>query len=324
MDDELRKEILRKQLIKQHHGKHQVTAKYTPKYPDSVEREYIRMVNALMSMESGILKKHIPELKRIIMEGDNAARLDDTSDNEEKRKAVRRSGLVSVLRRIEELFESIESELRSAFGLFGLSKAIQAIADLDEKLSTKEWKKTVKKTFGIDLLEDYYQGDFYSKAIEEWISDNVDLIKTIPHDSLGKIKQMVYENYMSGKTSTSIVKEIQRQYGMDKRHARFIAKDQTAKLNSKITQKQQRDAGVTMYEWSTSGDQRVRRGDKVKGGAVDPMGDNHKRLEGMVCSWDDPPLVDRKRGRRCHPGQDYQCRCCALPVFDLDNLDLPM
>jgi hypothetical protein len=28
-------------------------------------------------------------------------------------------------------------------------------------------------------------------------------------------------------------------------------------------------------------------------------------------------------GRRCHPGKDYNCRCVALPVFNLPGLNLP-
>ncbi|MDR1706162.1 MAG: hypothetical protein LBS19_15970 [Clostridiales bacterium] len=46
-------------------------------------------------------------------------------------------------------------------------------------------------------------------------------------------------------------------------------------------------------------------------------------LNGKKFSWSDPPVVDGRSGRRCHPGQDYQCRCAALPVFNLPELDLP-
>lgn len=46
---------------------------------------------------------------------------------------------------------------------------------------------------------------------------------------------------------------------------------------------------------------------------------NHKRFR-----WDNPPVVDEKTGRRCHPGKDYQCRCCALPVFNIKTVDLPV
>ena len=63
------------------------------------------------------------------------------------------------------------------------------------------------------------------------------------------------------------------------------------------------------YAWSESGDGRVR--------------DSHKHLNKKRFRWSDPPIVDAKTGRRCHPGQDYQCRCVALPVFDIDTIDLP-
>ena len=54
------------------------------------------------------------------------------------------------------------------------------------------------------------------------------------------------------------------------------------------------------------------------------MRDSHRHLNGKRFSWNDPPVVDARTGRRCHPGQDYQCRCVALPVFDLETLDLPI
>lgn len=323
MDDELHKELLREELKKRNKGKKSVVSKYRPKYPDSGEREYLRMVNEYMAIEKKILLKYIPEIKRILNEG-TRYHVDSKKENEEKRKVARFSTIDNTIVRLTILFGSIEKELNAAFGLYDLKRQIKKIADFDHKLSIREWKKVVSKTLGIDLLDDYYSGNYYRDMIEKWVSDNVELIKTVPNQSLYKMKEMVYQNYMKGSTTTDIVKEIQRQYGMSKRHAKLIARDQTAKLNADITESQQRDAGISRYEWSDSHDERVRAGDKMGKGMIDPMGNNHKRLNGHIFSWDDPPLVDRKRGRKCHPGKDYQCRCCALPVFDLDNLDLPM
>lgn len=179
---------------------------------------------------------------------------------------------------------------------------------MNHKLTIAEWKKVVKKTFGINLLDDYYLGDFYQKMLQQWVSENVDLIKTIPQNSLQKMKEIVYEDYMRGCTTTEIVRKIQQQYGTDKRHARLIARDQTAKLNAKINQSQQTDAGVKQYKRSDSRDRRVR--------------ESHRKLNGRIFRWDNPPETDD--GRRCHPGEDYQCRCCAIPVFDIDTLNLPV
>lgn len=308
MDDSVRKIILREQLEKKCHGKKTVRSKYKMKYPDSAEREYLRTVNEYMAIEKDVLMKYVPEIKRIINEGTPKFNTDAKNENDRKRRLVRFSEIDNTIRRLQMLFESIQKELDSAFGMYDLKRNIEKIAGLDHKLSIREWKKAVNKTFGIDILEDYYSGDFYGEMIEQWVSQNVDLIKTQPKESLGRMKELIYKDYMSGKSTSNIVKELQAQYGMDKRHAQLIARDQTAKLNSEITQSQQRDAGVSKYEWSGTLDRRER--------------DSHRALEGKVFSWDNPP--ETEGGRRCHPGEDYQCRCCALPVFELDNLDLPV
>lgn len=76
--------------------------------------------------------------------------------------------------------------------------------------------------------------------------------------------------------------------------AELIARDQTLKLNGDITQARQENAGVTSYVWSTSHDERVR--------------DTHAELDGQEFDWASPPEPG-------HPGDDYQCRCVALPVI---------
>ena len=98
--------------------------------------------------------------------------------------------------------------------------------------------------------------------------------------------------------------------GIDERYAQFLAVDQVAKLNCDIAKQQQTSIGVKRYKWSTSKDARVRK--------------SHRVLHGKIFEWDNPPIVDEKRGRKCHPGQDYRCRCVAIPVFDKESLNIPV
>jgi len=311
LDDEVRRSIFREQLKKTSRGKKQVTAKYIPKYPVGAEREYIRIINKYMAIEKQVLMKYIPELKRIISDGTsdfNADAKNRKKDNEKRRKFVRFEKVDNTLRRLQPLFESMDKELSASYGMYDLKRQLKNLSSLNTKLSTAEWKKTVHKTFGINLMEDYYSGDFYKDMIEKWIAENVKLISSVSKESLGNIKERVYRNYMEGKPPSGIVSDLQEQYGLDKRRAKLIARDQTAKLNAAITKHQQKDAGISRYEWSTCLDERVR--------------ESHAELEGKIFSWDNPPETDG--GRRCHPGEDYQCRCCALPVFDIEELELPM
>ena len=260
-----------------------------------------------MAAEKEILIKYIPLLKQILNEA-SQFHTDSKKDNENRRKQSRLSVIDNIIVKLTVLFKSIEKEVEAAAGLFDLKRKIDNIANLGHKFTTSEWKKVIRKTLGINLLEDYYSGDIYKDLLEKWVSDNVDLIKTVQNKSLDKMKEMIYQNYMKGTATTDIVKEIQRQYGMSKRHARLVARDQMAKLNSKITQYQQRDAGIEEYIWSTSEDEQVR--------------DSHRELNGKKFRWDNPPL--NSDGRRCHPGEDYQCRCIASAVIDIDTVDIPV
>ena len=210
--------------------------------------------------------------------------------------------------RINEIFASIESKLVKKVSGYGLRKKLENLANLNRKLTVKEWKKAIRSTLGIDIREDYYLGDFYKEQLQDWSKQNVELISTIPNDTLAKMREIVYNGYTSGKTTTRMLKEIQRAYKVGLKHARLIARDQTAKLNGQIQRHQQIDAGITEYIWCTSGDERVR--------------DSHKALDGKKFSWDNPPL--NSDGRACHPGEDYQCRCIGRPVFNSSNLNLPI
>jgi SPP1 gp7 family putative phage head morphogenesis protein len=204
---------------------------------------------------------------------------------------------------------TIQANFEKKAESFGLERKLDNLAKLTRKLTIKEWKKVCQATLGINVMEDYYMGEFFSEALKEWSVSNVNLVKTIPKETLTNMQNIVLEGYTAGKSNTTIGKEIQEAYGIDRRHAQFIARDQMAKLNADLTRAQQKDAGVEEYVWSTSGDRRVR--------------DRHRELDGKRFKWGDPPIVDKRTGRRAAPGEDYNCRCVALPVFNLSELDLP-
>lgn len=283
------------EALKKKFGSHEVLLnKRPPRYPEQAEREFKRITNSYMRLLNKLLKEHLPEIKNAADEEKNH-RHDDTTD------------LLAV---VTKVFEKIANELQCDMEAFGLEHRVEDMAKLTRKLSINEWKKAVESTLGIQLADDYYTGELFRKLMKEWIDNNVDLIKTIPNDSLSQMRELVLEGYRNGKPTTKIVKEIQEVYGMTRRHAQLIARDQIAKLNGQIARLQQEDAGVSEYIWSTSGDSRVRQG--------------HKALDGKRFKWSDPPIVDAKTGRRCHPGEDYQCRCVALAVFDYETIDLPI
>lgn len=222
MNDEIRKKLFRKTLKEKNKGKIYVVCKYQQKFPDSAEREYIRILNSYMAAKKEILIKYIPLLKQILNEA-SQFHTDSKKDNENRRKQSRLSVIDNIIVKLTVLFRSIEKEVEAASGLYDLKRKINNIANLGQKLTTLEWKKAVRKALGINLLDDYYSGDIYKDLLEKWVSDNVDLIKTAQSNSLDKMKEIVYQNYMKGTTTARC------QYGLS----------QFTSLDIKMVRKQQ-------------------------------------------------------------------------------------
>ena len=282
------------------YGHDTLNSKYEPQIPASVEREYVRVTNDYMSILKKELEKQLPELKKVYKR-----------ERDIEVYPKRRNDSITDLQiAITNVFNKIKNVIIAKTNGFGLRHKLEVLANMNRKLTIKEWKKAVRTTLGIDIREDYYLGDFYVEQLQKWVDENVSLISTIPEETLDKMRDIVYDGFTHGKTTTRMVKEIQKVYGVSRRRAELIARDQTAKLNGKIQQAQQQDAGITEYIWYSVGDERVRK--------------SHRALNGKKFSWAEPPVVDERTGRRCHPGEDYQCRCIARPVFNKNTLVLPL
>lgn len=297
--DQNRLDRLTRQKVAKKFGSHDVLySKYIPQIPASAEREYVRTTNAYMRILKEELEAELPKLKEVYKENRDS----EVMENQ------RNDGFTDLMLSINQLFSQIKNKITAKTIGFGLRKKLEVLANINRKLTVKEWKKSIKSTLGIDIREDYYLGDFYVDQLQAWVDYNVSLISTIPKDTLDKMKDIVYDGFTKGKTTTRIVKEIQKAYNVGRKHAELIARDQTAKLNGQIQRAQQMDAGITEYIWCTTGDERVR--------------DSHKELNGKKFSWNDAPV--NSDGRKCHPGEDYQCRCIGRPVFNRNTISLPV
>ena len=286
---------------KKFRGRENLISKAAPRYPANLEREYVRITNAYMALLNQILQARLPALRQAI-----AAERERARREADARHDAGESGY-GMNETIADAFEQIASIFEERALSFGLENRLSALANQARRRSIREWRRMVRQTLGIDIMQDYFMGEFYRKALTLWGVTNVDLIKTIPKTALVDMQNIVLDGWRQGITNTAIGQQIKEAYGIHRRRAHFIARDQMAKLNADLSQAQQQDAGVKEYIWSTSGDERVR--------------ERHEELDGKRFSWNDPPEV--APGRHCHPGQDYQCRCVSLPVFNLPGLNLP-
>lgn len=128
---------------------------------------------------------------------------------------------------------------------------------------------------------------------------NVGLIRTISQSLLGDVQEVLEANpstHVKG-----LAAALQERFSVNESRGKFWARDQTLKLHAKLTQERQRKAGGRRYIWTASDDERTR--------------EIHADLDGQVFEWSDPPVTN-EAGDRNHPGEDYNCRCTAYPIFD--------
>ncbi len=147
---------------------------------------------------------------------------------------------------------------------------------------------------------------------ERWIRKNVDLIQVEPRVQRA-VEHVLSKPLAEGVRVEDLKQQLQERLGIEARRAELIARDQTLKLAGQLQQARQTQAGIRRYVWTTSEDERVRP--------------DHAKLDGTVQSWDSPPIVDSRTGRRAHPGGDFQCRCNSDPVleeFSEPNINAPL
>lgn len=183
-------------------------------------------------------------------------------------------------------------------------ESINALSNIPDKYMQSitwmndDFDKTVRAVAVPSQLTEAQKGFLAS----EW-SYNLDLyIKKWTDENILKLRQDIQENAFGGRRSSALIKYIQNNYQVSRHKAEFLARQETSLLMSKFHQSKYADIGVYEYRWSTSHDERVRP--------------DHQELNDKVFNFQTPPVVDRKTGRRCNPGEDYgPCRCIAIPII---------
>ncbi len=140
-----------------------------------------------------------------------------------------------------------------------------------------------------------------SAALKGFQTRNADLIRGLRKKTNARVRETLEKAYESGMRIDDLRRKLADELGIAESKADLIARDQVLKLNGDLTEERQRQAGIETYQWSTSGDERVR--------------DMHADLDGTIQSWDDPPVTN-EQGETNHPGQDVGgCRCVAIPIL---------
>lgn len=138
-------------------------------------------------------------------------------------------------------------------------------------------------------------------VLQATTAENVALIKSIASQHLTQVEGIVMRSVSAGRDLGTMAKDLEQSFGVTKRRAAFISKDQNNKATANITRVRQTELGITEARWVHSA------------GGVHPRASHMKAgREGLVYEIAKGALID---GEYILPGQLPNCRCVSRSII---------
>ncbi len=179
------------------------------------------------------------------------------------------------------------------------TRVLAEISARDEKM----WKEHARRMGR--ALEQEIRAAPTGALMKQLLEEQVTLITSLPLEAAQRVHRLTLEQITQSGRGDSIIAEIMRTGHVTASRATLIARTETARTSSLLTQARAQHIGSEGYIWRTALDSDVRR--------------LHRPLEGRFIRWDSPPVAGQ-RGERAHAGCIYNCRCYPEPVIP----DLPV
>jgi len=196
--------------------------------------------------------------------------------------------------RIDSYGNTIQSDVQAVATMIS-SESLEAISRKYPYqvniFNETEFRKNSKSVVGVEL---YKSEPWLRQLSQSWISQNVELIKSIEDQFFSQIGIVVQNAVESGESTAKLAERIEKIGSVSEKRAMVIARDQIGKLNGKISRNRAQSTGMEYFIWRTAGDEAVR--------------DSHRELEGKRFSW-------KKGANGLFPGQEIQCRCVGVSDF---------
>ena len=197
--------------------------------------------------------------------------------------------------------QAISAMRKKAEELAAQSISIPAVHDISED-TLADLHKQFEKLTPEDLQIPVEMNARMEEQVRREYTENVHLnINNLSQEMTERLRYRVEQAVGQGMRADQLKDVLLAEYGIAANRAKFIARQDTSIFVAKYREVRYKDAGINLYQWSTSNDPRVRH--------------DHKELNGRIFSFDNPPVTDHLTGARNNPGEDFGCRCTALPVL---------
>lgn len=214
--------------------------------------------------------------------------------------------------RFDEKLKEIDKSLEDT-NVNEIVKKLNISPILDENIDKvdKTFQESVKSIKVVPRLSKGQR----QRIAKEWQTNMGLYIKKFTEAQIVDLRKDVQENvFVKGNRREALVNMFMDSYNVSVSKAKFWARQETNLLMAKYKQTKYEEAGVPEYEWRcVHMPHQLSPTEEYKPGEVRY---SHGILEGKIFRWSDPPVTTPpgQPERRNNPGQDYNCRCFALPI----------
>ncbi len=260
------------------------------KFPGDLESQYLRAMTRFMN---SLNRQYMLMVRQLLIEGDEEFR-----NNSIKRNAFDfnkfRNKLIGLREKIEKssLFKDVFKSMANVF------------SRVDRKITSNITRVFKKQKFPIPI--EVLKVD--SQALQSAVSKNVALIQALQDGQVTALENAIMDAVKGGSKFSVVIEEVEKQSNRGRAEAEMVARDQVAKTYASINEERSQAVGFPGYLWQATGG---KQGDgKTR--------DTHAALHDTFHLWADPPTIQGEGAtpsRALHPGEDFNCRCIAVPAF---------
>jgi SPP1 gp7 family putative phage head morphogenesis protein len=273
------------------------------------ERALIRFNREMVSdLQKAIVKSIIPRIDLLAA----------TAKSEKKEKKIIMLDAAGDGITLNQLIDSIESQFVGFYSKDRIRGFLQPFfRDIGREADLDANKEFAKQNFAI--APSAGQEAIIGNAIDQTLNR----MRSLQASALGDIRSEVSKGVQNGDRWETIAKRLQKSAiassGSDTptpfkkamNQARFIARNTVSESLGELQKDQQTNAGIDLYQWQTSEDERVRP--------------THNSLNGGIFSWSGTVVVDGVTYEEAIdpsfsssgtiPGQPWNCRCTSIPFI---------
>ena len=184
---------------------------------------------------------------------------------------------------------------------------VKKLTDGAKKLAAWHAKKSrtvtdisLKNTLSdIGFSVDFHMTPEMQTAYDAVIAEQVGLIKSIAQQNLTQVETLVMQSVQAGRDLSTLAPELEKRFGITRRRAELIARDQNNKATATLTRVRQKELGIKQAIWLHSHGGKTPRPSRVK-------------ADGSVYDIDKGMYLD---GKWTWPGVEINCRCVSRSVI---------